>query len=125
MGALSQSLHSSKIGHAFDKRLISLAPDTPVRAILVLRSDTLLEKTDRRLSSEKRRARIQAVRDTSKASFETIDAVLHRLGGHRLSDRPTALGTVTVETTPVGIFALAKADEVKAILEDQPIKCNQ
>jgi hypothetical protein len=114
--------NAAKISPAFDKNLASLAPDVPVRAILVLRSHVPPKTTERRLTREERQERIEAMRRSAQASFGTIDAILHRLGGNRLSDEPTALGTITVETNPAGIFALAATDEVQAILEDQPIK---
>ena len=122
MKVIPQPSRPAKIGAEFDKRLTSLTPDTLVRAILVLGSNVQPKKTDRRLTREERQARIQALRYSAQASFATIDAILQRLGGSRLSHQPTALGTITVETNPAGIFALAATDEVQAILEDQPLE---
>jgi hypothetical protein len=119
---MSEPLSTVKISPGLDRRLTSLAPDIPVRAILVLRANGEPKKTDRRPTWEERQARIQAMRSSAQASFPRIDAILQRLGGSRLSDQPTALGTITVETNPAGIFALAKMDEVQAILEDQPLE---
>lgn len=122
METMLSASRAAKISPAFDKRLASLPPDVPVRAILVLHSHVPPKTTERRLTREERQARIQAMRRSAQASLSTIDAILHRLGGSRLSDQPTALGTITVETNPAGIFAFAATDEVQAILEDQPIE---
>ena len=122
MKTMLQASRAAKISPVFDKRLASLPPDVPVRAILVLRAHVQPNTPERRLTREERQARIQAMRRSAQASFATIDAILHRLGGSRLSDQPTALGTITVETNPVGIFALAETDEVQAIFEDQPLE---
>jgi hypothetical protein len=122
MKARPQASSHAKISPAFDKRLTSLAPDISVRAVLVLRSHVQPKKTDRRLTREERQAHIQTRRHAAQASLATIDTILQRLGGSRLSDQPTALGTITVETKPAGIFALAETDEIQAILEDQPLE---
>lgn len=119
---MSQSSGAVKISPSLDRRLTSLAPDVPVRAILVLRSNGEPKHKDRRLTREERQAHIQALRSSAQASFPRIDAILERLGGSRLSDQPSALGTITVVTNPAGIFALANIDEVQAILEDQPLE---
>ncbi len=54
-------------------------------------------------------------------ALQEIDRILAHDQGKRLSEQPDALGTVAVETTPPGVFALAQSDRVKVILEDQGI----
>jgi hypothetical protein len=70
---------------------------------------------------EERQAAVNELRDAVAPALQEIDEILDRFGGRRLSDQPTALGTVAVEATPAGIAALANSDYVKVILEDQPI----
>ena len=50
-----------------------------------------------------------------------IDRILQRYQGRRMAERPSAVGAIPVETTAGGVIALARADCVKTILEDQNI----
>ena len=64
---------------------------------------------------------INAVRQSAETALPDIDEVLRRFDGKRLSNNVSALGSIPVETTPAGIKALATLDQVKTILEDQPV----
>ena len=55
-------------------------------------------------------------------ALEAVDAILQRVGGKRLASGPDALGSIPVETSPIGIRALAGCEAVKAVLEDQEIR---
>jgi len=61
------------------------------------------------------------MRSSASAALGEIDEILKRFNGRRLSEQPSALGTLAVETTVAGISALTESDHVKAILDDQPI----
>jgi hypothetical protein len=83
----------SKISREFSRRLDRLQPRDKVRAIVMLR----------------------------EAALPEIDQILERFDGHRLAEHPNAVGAIPVETTVRGVIALAGADCVKTILEDQNI----
>jgi hypothetical protein len=66
----------------------------------------------------------QAIRRLKKVATELlpeIDNILRRHHGKRLTEDVDALGTIYIETTPAGLFAVAECDKVKAVLEDQEI----
>ena len=103
-------------------RLVALSPTESVRVILALGERAAAELPAKRLTTEERNARIAATRKAAVAVFEDIDAILRVNGGRRLGDRPTALGTITVEATAKGVHALANSEHVAAILDDQPVR---
>ena len=72
-------------------------------------------------SRGERKSAIDAIRESSRVGLLEIDDILERFDGKRLAADVDALGCVAVETTPAGVKALAEADRIKAILEDQPI----
>jgi hypothetical protein len=88
-----------------------------LRAVVLLNVEHSSERPDR----SKRQAAIGEIRDSASAALSEIDAILARFDGRRLSDAPTALGTIMVETSAEGMAALSKSQHVKAILQDQPI----
>ncbi len=111
-----------KIGPAVLARLAQSKPTQKVRAIVVLNT-TRASAAPRgtRPTRNERRAAIDEVRNQASQALPRIDVILSRFGGRRLSDTPTALGTIAVESTPAGIAALCESDSVRAILQDQPI----
>lgn len=111
---------NEKISDPFRSRLQKLPPDQLVRAVVMLTTD--VPETDRRLTRSERRALALAVREGAKRAADKIDRILEVYGGQRLTLEATNLGTVMVESTSEGIQALAEADEVRAILEDQKLK---
>lgn len=62
------------------------------------------------------------MKQSSAAALDEVDAILASYNGRRLADEPNALGYTAVETTPVGLLALAQSSHVRAILEDQPAR---
>jgi hypothetical protein len=107
-----------RISNEFQERLSRLKPGQMVQAIVLLQV-----KKDRSLrpTRENRQATLEAVRKSASASLSGIDKVLSEHGGRRLTEGVSALGSIPVETTAEGIFALATLDQVKAVLEDQSI----
>jgi hypothetical protein len=93
-----------------------------VRVIVALGERGDAELPAKRLTTEERNARIAATREVAMRAFDDIDAILRDNGGRRLGDRPTALGTITVEATAKGVHALANSQHVAAILDDQPVR---
>ena len=110
-----------KISQEFSARLAQLEPSRQIRAIVMVNVKPQEKDSSRRMTREQRKAAIEAIRSSSQDSLVEIDEILSRFGGSRLAPRVNALGSITVETTPRGIEALATSAEVKAILEDQGI----
>jgi hypothetical protein len=102
-----------KISREFKSRLDRLDPEQRVRAIVMLQVP--------RQSGRGRQAVTESVRRAADMALPEIDSILERYDGKRLSDRVNALATISVETTPAGIHALADSEHVRAILEDQAI----
>ena len=110
-----------KISAEFRRRLMRLAPDQTVRAIVVL---NLREAQSRRQGLQSRLQRSAAIRDAmnaTKSSIRSLDRVLRLLDARRISTSGV-LGTVTIEGTARAIHALARSRDVKAVMEDQPLK---
>jgi len=68
-----------------------------------------------------RMKRIREIRDAAVDGLHEVDAVLTRFQGRRLSEALSSIGTLPVETTAAGIWALAALVSVKSIMEDQPV----
>jgi hypothetical protein len=110
-----------KISREFSRRLDRLDPRTRVRAIVLLRAEGNGVSSDRRMSRAERQSAAERIGWAVEAALPEIDQILERFDGHRLAEHPNALGAVAVETTAGGVIALASADCVKAIYEDQNI----
>jgi len=111
----------SSISSEFSARLKQLDPQQRMRVMVVLRAAGPAVERGRRQSSVQRRARIETIRDATEHAVKTIDGILERFHGRRLSAEVNALGIVPVETTVAGVKALASSDQIKAVLEDQPV----
>ena len=109
-----------KFGQEFRGRLAGMEQGATARAILLLRVPERGSLT-RRGNAQDRQEALRFVQEAAEASIAGIDAVLRRFGGSRLSEQPTAAGSLAVETTPEGLRALAELDAVRAVLEDQPL----
>jgi hypothetical protein len=111
----------SKIDKAFAARLQKLNPDQMIRAVVLL---NLSHDKNEPLGSTKggqRSSAAEAVTRQARESLSSVDLVLREHGGHRLSENPNLLGAIAVEATRDSIHALASSDDVRAVLEDQPL----
>lgn len=112
----------SKISREFSRRLDRLQPRDKVRAIVMLRAEgngggvgaTRPSRAERQDTAEK-------ISQAAEAALPEIDQILERYDGRRMAEHPSAVGAIPVETTVGGVIALADADCVKTILEDQNI----
>ena len=111
----------TKISSQFRARLASLGPHQMVRAVILPCTHGPNEAKGKRLSRAEREKVIAARREATERALPEIERVLQTHGGQRISGHTDALGSILVETTAVGILALADTDNVKAVLEDQPI----
>jgi hypothetical protein len=110
-----------KISPEFSHRLGRLQPRDKVRAIVMLRAEGNGAARARRPSRAERQAAAKMFSRSAEAVLPEIDRILERFDGHRLAEHPNAVGAIPVETTADGVIALAGADCVKTILEDQNI----
>ncbi|UCH96800.1 MAG: hypothetical protein JSV88_08095 [Candidatus Aminicenantes bacterium] len=115
-------LTKNKISNEFAARLDRLGPGETVRAIVFLEVKSS-EKPgiSGRQSRSQRKAAVERVRQAAENALKEIDNILKRFEGRRLDKQPTALGSVLVETTAAGVYALAKLAKVKTIIEDQGV----
>ena len=114
------TLRSPKISREFATRLERCKPQQKVRTIVLIdvkREEVAAEKPRSRLN---RQADIATLRLSAAQALGAIDGILQRFDGKRLAE-VNALGSIPVEVTAEGIFALAESQHVKAVLEDQPI----
>jgi hypothetical protein len=109
-----------KISREFSRRLDTLQPQDKVRAIVMLRPEGNGGATGRPSRSERQDA-AERFSQAAENALPEIDQILQRYHGRRMAERPSALGAIPVETTAGGVIALARADCVKTILEDQNI----
>jgi len=111
-----------KISREFSRRLDRLQPRDKVRAIVMLRAEgNGGGGGGRRPSRSERQDAADKIIQSAEAALPEIDQILKRFEGHRLAEHPNAVGAIPVETTVGGVIALADADCVKTILEDQNI----
>lgn len=110
-----------KISEVFEARLAGMASGTIVRAIVMIQVPPAAKPSGRRMTTAERMAVIEAVKQSAQTAFPAIDKVLQPRGGKRLSETASAIGSIIVEATPFDIRALAALEQVKAILEDQPV----
>ncbi len=111
----------SKISAEFAARLDAFGPTAMVRAIVLLQAAGPGPTGGRRQNAAQREAAVAAVRESATTALPAIDALLENFGGHRLADRPDALGALPVEATVAGIRALGASESVRAVLEDQQV----
>ena len=112
----------SKISREFSRRLNRLQPRDKVRAIVMLRAEGNGGGAGGgRPSRVERQDAAKQISQAAEAALPEIDQILERFDGHRLAEHPNAVGAIPVETTVRGVIALAGADCVKTILEDQNI----
>jgi hypothetical protein len=113
---------NSKISREFSRRLDLLQPRDKVRAIVMLRADGNGGSASAgRPTRAERHDTAEQISKAAEAALPEIDQILQRYDGRRMAERPSAVGAIPVETTVGGVIALARADCVKTILEDQNI----
>ncbi|HZF37912.1 MAG TPA: hypothetical protein VE715_03735 [Blastocatellia bacterium] len=110
-----------KISREFSRRLDRLQPRDKVRAIVMLRAEGNGSGGAGRPSRAERQDVAEQLSQAAEAALPEIDQILERYDGRRMAERPSAVGAISVETTAGGVIALARADCVKTILEDQNI----
>jgi hypothetical protein len=103
------------ISEVFRARLRRMKPDRTLRAIVRLRHE-------KPALARARAEQVRGVKRSARQGLSEIDSVLALFGGRRLNKEPDALGNVAIETTPAGIRALAEAEHVRAVLEDQWVR---
>src|SRR5262245_41664194 len=102
----------TRISPQFRMRLHQLDPVQKVSAIVMLQTTGNARATDQHTRSARKQT-VESVRLAATEVLPQIDKILDRYDGKRLSETPTALGTVLVETTAEGILALADSEYVK------------
>lgn len=111
--------NTDKISAAFRTRIAGLKPQDKVRAVVLLRTNN--SARDKAPSRGNRQAIIYETRKSAADALPYVDKVLDKFGGRRLADSVSALGSIPIEATSQGIKVLAELEQVKAILEDQPV----
>ena len=110
-----------KISREFRLRLDRLQPRDRVRAIVMLRAEGNGGGGAGRPSRAERNDAAEKVSQAAEAALPEIDQILKKFDGRRMAEHPNAVGAIPVETTVGGVIALADADCVTTILEDQNI----
>jgi hypothetical protein len=110
----------AKISPELASRLRRLEPGHQVRVVLFLETPPLPAQADRQTPDERRNS-VEAIKRSTQRAVATVDRILADHGGERLSKGPTALGSLNVETTAAGVYALARSKWVKSVVEDQSI----
>ena len=110
----------STISREFATRLDRVDAKKKIRAIVMLRAGNGASSSTPP-SRQERKGLVRKVRKSTGTALPSIDRILKRHHGKRLSEDVGPLGNVVVEATADGLRALAASEHVKAIFEDQPI----
>ena len=116
----SASKHT-RISREFAQRLDGYEGGATVRVAIVLDAPALPRVTGRAKPRDRRQQIVRETRAAANTAIDEIDEVIEEYGGRRLAESADALGSIAVETTALGIRALANIKNIKAILEDQPV----
>jgi hypothetical protein len=117
----SSEIDRNKLNPEFAARLTQLAPHQKVRVVVLLQSKSDGNQYGRRQSPLERQATIQSLRESATQSLANIDEIIQNFEGKLLMDCPDALGSIPIEITAAGVDALAKSDDIKAVMEDRSI----
>lgn len=120
MAEKHEKLSPNKISSQFRSRLSKLAPNETIRALVLVNTPERSENS-KRPTRQQRRDRIAAIQTAAETAVPKIDEVLARHGGQRLSENVNALGFISIQATNKALLAVAQLDQVKSIIEDQPI----
>jgi len=108
------------ISREFASRLDQVDAKKNIRAVVMLRTNNGAAPSTRP-SRDERAKLVRDARKTASAAMPSIDRILKRHHGKRLSNDVGSLGNIVVEAPPEGIRALAASQYVRAVLEDQSV----
>lgn len=117
----SSEIDRNKLNPEFAARLTQLAPHQKVQVVVLLQSKGAENLNGKRQSRLERQATIQSLRESAVQSLANINEIIQHFEGKLLTDYPDALGSIPIEITAAGIDALAKSNDVKAVMEDRSI----
>lgn len=113
---------NTKISAEFAGRLARLKPNEKIRAIVLLsKIRPSRGALGGRQTFVERKIAIERVLQSAEQALAEIDSTFDRFNGRRLADKPNALASIPVETTPAGIRAIAGLNCVAAVIEDQEV----
>jgi hypothetical protein len=121
MPAQSSKPPKPKISPEFARRLARLAPESMARAVVLLDTGRAPAAAPGRSSKPTRKTISEAIQASAAMALVEVDRVLERSGGRRLAAGPDLLGSIPVEAPASALLALARSEQVRAILEDQPM----
>ncbi|MGL5083414.1 MAG: hypothetical protein ACRC8A_18190 [Microcoleaceae cyanobacterium] len=111
-GATMPQPNAAKISPPFVARLASLNPQARLQVIIFLKIS----------ENDGKRRLPQEVRQQAEISLNQIRGTLQQHQGELLADHPNVLGTIPVEISVNGIYALVQCEAVKSIVENQPLQ---
>ncbi len=115
-----QTNPSGKVSPPLAATLAGLPDRAVVRVLLLL--DLPARSGTRRLTSQERVQTLADTRAVANALLERLRPAFEATGAVRVDDGgPTALGGVVLDVPAAGVAHLAQAEEVRAILGDQPL----
>jgi len=121
MNVVEESPRNARIDAGMLARLAKSKPGQKIRALVLLNIPNVQQNASgKRTGAAERASASRSIRDSSAAAVESVDLILKRFEGRRLTE-PSALGTIAIESTPAGIKAISESQDVRAILEDQPV----
>jgi hypothetical protein len=121
MARRSNKPPNRKISPQFARRLAELAPDTIARAIVLLDIGPAPTVEKGRPSKAARQAIAESIQKAAAQALAEVDRLLERSGGRRLRQDTDLFGSVPVEAPARSLLALAGLEQVRALLEDQPV----
>jgi hypothetical protein len=121
MARQSSKSPQSKISPEFARRLARLAPAAMARAIVLLDTEPAPATATGRPSKAARKAIAETIQTAAAPALTEVDRLLERSGGRRLAPGPDLFGSIPVEAPASTLLALAGSEQVRAILEDQPV----
>lgn len=103
-------LKSMKISSEFAARLTRLNSNKMIRVIVFLKTETEAQQNSP-----------QEVKEIAENKLNNIRPILTKYQGELLSEHPNLLGSIGVNITVAGVYALLESESVKMIVEDQAI----
>ncbi|MGB3192604.1 MAG: DNA primase [Limnoraphis sp.] len=103
-------LNSMKISSEFAVRLTRLNSNKMIRVIVFLETET-----------EAQQKSPQEVQEIAENKLNNIRPILTKYQAELLSEHPNILGSIGVNITVAGVYALLESPSVKMIMEDQGI----